>query len=134
VRPDREHIRVSDADRDQATTRLREHAAVGRLTMDELAARVEAALAARTQGELDSLFDDLPAQPHREAVSTRAGARRVRGHTAAYVSVSLMMIAIWAATGTGYFWPVWPILGWGIGIASRKRGCGFGPRGLRQQR
>ena len=24
--------------------------------------------------------------------------------------------SIWAATGAGYFWPIWVILGWGIGI------------------
>src|SRR5207244_8137411 len=24
---------------------------------------------------------------------------------------------IWAATGGGYFWPIWPILGWGIAVA-----------------
>ena len=30
-------------------------------------------------------------------------------------------IAIWAATGMGYFWPMWPILGWGIGVFSDYR-------------
>ena len=25
-----------------------------------------------------------------------------------------MFVAIWALTGMGYFWPVWPILGWGV--------------------
>ena len=27
-----------------------------------------------------------------------------------------MLIVIWAATGAGYFWPIWPILGWGLGL------------------
>ena len=27
-----------------------------------------------------------------------------------------MLIVIWAATGAGYFWPIWPLLGWGIGL------------------
>jgi hypothetical protein len=31
-----------------------------------------------------------------------------------YAAVSLLLVAIWALTGMGYFWPVWPILGWGV--------------------
>jgi hypothetical protein len=27
-------------------------------------------------------------------------------------------VAIWALTGMGAFWPIWPALGWGIGIVS----------------
>jgi class 3 adenylate cyclase len=34
-----------------------------------------------------------------------------------YVLVNVLLIAIWAASGAGYFWPIWPILGWGIGVA-----------------
>jgi hypothetical protein len=38
---------------------------------------------------------------------------------ATYVVVNCLLLAIWYFTsGTGsYFWPVWPILGWGLGIA-----------------
>jgi hypothetical protein len=32
----------------------------------------------------------------------------------AFVTTSLLLVAIWALTGAGYFWPVWPILGWGV--------------------
>ena len=35
----------------------------------------------------------------------------------AYLSVNVMLVGIWAATGAGFFWPVFPILGWGIGVA-----------------
>src|SRR3954466_10178190 len=38
-------------------------------------------------------------------------------HLTVYVSVNLLLIGIWAAGGGGYFWPIWPILGWGIGVA-----------------
>ena len=33
-----------------------------------------------------------------------------------------MLIGIWAASGGGYFWPVWSLLGWGIGL-----GCHAAP-------
>jgi hypothetical protein len=39
-----------------------------------------------------------------------------RSHLLAYVLVNLGLVVIWALTGRDYFWPIWPILGWGIGI------------------
>ena len=39
-------------------------------------------------------------------------------HLTIYLLVNLLLIGIWAASGGGYFWPVWVILGWGIGIAA----------------
>ena len=53
-------MRASDADREAAIARLRVAAGEGRLTLEELADRVEAADAARTQEELDGLLADLP--------------------------------------------------------------------------
>jgi hypothetical protein len=38
-------------------------------------------------------------------------------HLLAYVLVNAFLVAIWALTGAGFFWPVFPILGWGIGVA-----------------
>ena len=55
-----DHIRVSDADRDRVTARLREHFAEGRLTSDELDERISAALNAKTFGDLRPLMADLP--------------------------------------------------------------------------
>jgi hypothetical protein len=55
-----DHIRVSDADRERVTSRLREHFAEGRLTSDELDERVSAALNAKTFGDLRPLMADLP--------------------------------------------------------------------------
>ena len=55
-----DRMRVSDADREALTARLRDHYAEGRLTQDELDERVSAALSAKTFGELRSLTTDLP--------------------------------------------------------------------------
>ncbi len=54
------HERVSDADRDAAAAALGEHFAQGRLTLDELNARLDATLTARTHGELSRAARDLP--------------------------------------------------------------------------
>jgi hypothetical protein len=54
----------------------------------------------------------------RAAAVKRIEAKRAfRFHLALYLAVNLLLIAIWASTARGYFWPIWPILGWGIGIA-----------------
>lgn len=44
--------------------------------------------------------------------------RDFRGHVFIYVAVNAVLVAVWAATGTGFFWPIFPILGWGIGVAA----------------
>jgi len=56
-----ESLRVSDAERDVTLRTLGDHAAVGRLTLDELEERSGRALAAKTRGELAALTSDLPA-------------------------------------------------------------------------
>jgi hypothetical protein len=38
-------------------------------------------------------------------------------HVLAYVLVNAFLVGIWAVTGHGFFWPIFPILGWGIGVA-----------------
>lgn len=55
-----DRMRVSDADREAVTARLRDHYAEGRLTQDELDERVSAALSAKTVGDLRPLTTDLP--------------------------------------------------------------------------
>ncbi len=55
-----DRIRVSDAEREQVTARLRDHYAEGRLTESELDERVSAALNAKTFGDLRHLMADLP--------------------------------------------------------------------------
>ena len=40
-----------------------------------------------------------------------------RQHLSSYLVVNGLLVAIWALTGRSYFWPIWPILGWGVGLA-----------------
>jgi hypothetical protein len=53
-------LRASDADRDRVAVALREHCAQGRLTLEELAGRLDRTYSARTLGELEALTTDLP--------------------------------------------------------------------------
>ncbi len=65
-------LRVSDAERDVTLRTLGEHAAVGRLTLDELEERAGQALTAKTRGELAALTSDLPQQATQDPVVPRA--------------------------------------------------------------
>lgn len=43
--------------------------------------------------------------------------REFVGHVFAYVLVNTLLVIIWATTNSGtFFWPMFPILGWGIGL------------------
>lgn len=39
-----------------------------------------------------------------------------RAHLLAYVMVNTFLVGIWAVTGAGFFWPIFFILGWAIGV------------------
>jgi len=56
-------LRIGDAERDATMTQLREHFVAGRLTFDELTERIDSALTAKTQRQIDGLVADLPRPP-----------------------------------------------------------------------
>ncbi|WP_192809646.1 DUF1707 SHOCT-like domain-containing protein [Actinomadura rudentiformis] len=60
TRPD--EIRIGDAERDAVTSALHDHFAAGRLDQAELDERLDAALAAKTGGDLRAIVRDLPGQ------------------------------------------------------------------------
>jgi 2TM domain-containing protein len=41
-----------------------------------------------------------------------------RVHLLIYVMVNAFLVAIWAVTGAGFFWPIFPLAGWGIGVVA----------------
>jgi Domain of unknown function (DUF1707) len=57
---DPDHLRVGDAERDEVAVSLHDHFAQGRLTREELDERLEAALGAKTAGDLREVTRDLP--------------------------------------------------------------------------
>ncbi len=71
-------LRVSDAERDQTLHVLGDHAAVGRLTLDELEERSSRALTAKTRGELATLTGDLPAEHDQDRPAPAPAKKPVR--------------------------------------------------------
>lgn len=39
-----------------------------------------------------------------------------RIHAVTYLAVNAMVVVIWLVTGRVSFWPIFPIVGWGIGL------------------
>lgn len=85
-------IRVSDQDRENAVDVLRDAFAAGRLRPEEFYQRLDAAYAAVTWGDLDSLTADLPAARTADGLPSEIAASR--GH-ARPVGWCLLHQAIW---------------------------------------
>jgi len=50
--------------------------------------------------------------------SERGQRKGFRIHATAFVAVQLLLVVVWALTGTGYPWFLYPLLGWGVGLAA----------------
>ena len=127
---------VGDRERDRATHELQRHYREGRLTMDELAQRLEAALHARSGAQLRSALRDLPAWRWAEAGTVRRSPVRLLRNAALvigaavmwlFVSVGLLIafIAWLVANGPGLagllvFPPVWRAATWLLLSGSRR--------------
>lgn len=120
-----DHVRIGEADRDHTVRALADHFAAGRLTREELDHRTGVVLRARNGLDLAEVLADLPPlQPKPMGVAARRTPAAERARTvwrhavlAPWAVFAVVFVAIWLFTGAGYFWPVWPILGWGIGVA-----------------
>jgi Domain of unknown function (DUF1707) len=85
-------LRIGDAERDAAMVQLREHFAAGRLTFDELTERIDLALAAKTQGQIDRLMADLPRPP--KADRTRSARSESDPDAGRFLVFALLLFAL----------------------------------------
>lgn len=134
-------IRAGDRDRERTAYELGLALAQGYLAMDEYEHRLQTAFAANTTAELRQLVADLPVaelrrnDPQRRTARRAAARRSVRIHLAGYLAMVAIVLTVWLAvgltTGSWYFWPIWPILGAGIGLLAHalpiRYGAGCAP-------
>ena len=115
--------RASDAERQAVVEQLRLNCGEGRISIDEFGERTTRALAAQTGGELRALLNDLPIVPVPASPQERADRKRKARMAVLipYLTVNAFLVLIWLVSSIGDgelhgFWPIWPILGWGIGV------------------
>jgi Flp pilus assembly protein TadB len=128
-------VLVGDRDRDRAATELERHYREGRLSVEELAERLETALRARSSPQLRSALKDLPGRwSESEALRSPARAARnavILAGTAViwlFWSIGLLVafVAWLAANGPSLgalvvFPVVWFMLSWLLWAGSRRR-------------
>lgn len=39
-------------------------------------------------------------------------------HLVIYLMVNSMIVIVWAMTSQGFFWPIFPLVGWGVGVVA----------------
>ena len=137
-------VRAGDRDRERTANQLGQALSQGYLVFDEYDSRLQAAFAAHTTAELRQLVADLPLaqlrrnDPERQASRRRAARLAVRIHLGAYLAMVVIVLTVWLAVGltagAWYFWPIWPILGAGIGVISHAIPVRLAVPGLRQAR
>jgi hypothetical protein len=115
--PDAPDLRVSDHDREQAAAALSAHYAAGRLNDAELDERLNAVYIARTESELAATAADLPSLPASQlqaraqfAARRRQLQRRMLQESGGGLVPFGICTAVWAASGSGYFWPIWVLI------------------------
>src|SRR6478735_4234503 len=119
-------VRAGDREREQTANQLGQALAQGYFALDEYESRLQATFAAYTTDELRELVADLPLDrirrndPARRQARHKAARRGVQIHLAAYLAMVVIVLTVWLvvglAAGAWYFWPIWPILGAGIGV------------------
>jgi hypothetical protein len=133
-------VRAGDHDRERTANQLGQALSQGYLAMDEYETRLQATFAAHTTAELRQLVTDLPltqlrrSDPQRQAARRRAARLGVRIHLGAYLAMVVIVLTVWLAVGltagAWYFWPIWPIVGAGIGVVSHAIPVRFAAPGL----
>jgi len=107
-------MRVSDADRERVCARLREAFAEGRISTEEFHERTAAALAAKTEADLDPLTSDLPVPAPPAPVVGSPRRRELRRTWTAWASMAVLLNAVWLLTvltssSIQPYWPIWPL-------------------------
>jgi hypothetical protein len=120
-------MRAGDSDRELVVQILREQHLAGRLDGDDLEQRLGRCLAAISHAELHAITADLPTRGARAWLprgitgtpvadpggrATVRSMRRVLRNLAGLIAI--LLLAIWALTNDGYFWPAWAWFGLGL--------------------
>ena len=105
-------LRIGDAERDRAAAALGDHFAAGRLTNEEFEQRMEQAIKARFNDDLEPLFVDLPrtVEPHVELKSQQHADIPLAWAAMFWLAPLFVITAVVAAVVLSAPWLVWIFL------------------------
>ena len=99
-----QHVRVSDAERQEVADRLAEHFASGRLDQAEFDDRIGRAMGAKTRADLGGLFADLP-ETGAPVVPEHPRSRRRGRHPILLLAVVIALIVVGTHVVSWFFVP-----------------------------
>jgi hypothetical protein len=125
-------VRIGDAERDRAIASLGDHFAAGRLTAEEFDQRMDQALKARFNEDLEPLFADLPrtVEPDVQSNSNRRPDLHLAWSAMLWMAPLIVIFAVVAAVVLSVPWLVWVFM-WVFlitGLFRRRRRYYYGPR------
>jgi Domain of unknown function (DUF1707) len=105
-------LRIGDAERDRAIAALGDHFAAGRLNTEEFEERVDQAIMARFNDDLEPLFADLPrtAEPTTEARPNHQSDAHLAWSPLVWLAPLLVVCAVVTAVILSAPWLVWIFL------------------------
>ena len=115
--PANPQMRISDADRAEVADRLSKHYSDGRLDQAEFNERLDRAMNAKTQADLNGLFADLPAtdEPDKAAKAAKAARQpdqRPRNRRPVQRVLGLILITVVAIfAARALMWPFFGLFG-----------------------
>ena len=92
-----DNLRVSEAEREEASAKLAEHYSTGRLSGDDYYERLDAIWSARVRADLELLFTDLPKstpQPPQAVHRPRRGRPRALPLIACFLLVAIGLVVM----------------------------------------
>lgn len=60
----------------------------------------------------------MSSQMRQHAIHRIRARQRFYVHLVFFLVMGAYFIALWARSGAPTFWPIWPLFGWGIGLAA----------------
>ena len=117
-----DRLRIGDAEREEAARELGEHFALGRISVDEHAERLEQVWSARTAADLAPVFGDLPrARARRDAAAPGGPRRRPHRLELPYVPFPLKVLVGIVLVWWGFHHLLLLLLGVGVYVVFLRR-------------
>jgi hypothetical protein len=122
-------VRIGDAERDEAVSKLGDHFAAGRLSREELDERIDKAMQARFGTDLEPLFADLPSPEPENARPQPGQLPSPRPMSLLFLLVPVIVVSlVIVAIATGAPWLLWGLV-WLLILGRFGRRHWGGPRG-----